>query len=181
MAAREAKLRNSRYLTLFIQATAAFTGWPVRLGLLARGEGFPEEVLAGLFIPVWGLLEGWSFLPLRQLRGTPFESGAGAVLGSPLMPPGKESQKASPPPACGILLCFREADNREKSNLCTPTVGDAAPPSESKLLLNKTTFPQRTQRNCSVGETDQSKNCEFCQVAEAFGLSPQDAKADKLL
>ena len=33
-----------------------------RVGLLARGEGFPEEVLAGLFIQVWGLLGGggWS-------------------------------------------------------------------------------------------------------------------------
>lgn len=65
-----------------------------RVGLLARGEGFPEEVLAGLFIQVWGLLGGWPFLALGQPGGTPSDWGAGAGLGSP---PGKESQKAAPP------------------------------------------------------------------------------------
>lgn len=76
-----------------------------RVGLLARGEGFPEEVLAGLFIPVWGLLGGWPFLALRQFRDPPSDGGAGAGLGSPLVPPGKESQKAAPPPLGGFLRC----------------------------------------------------------------------------
>lgn len=81
-----------------------------RVGLLARGEGFPEEVLAGLFIQVWGLLGGWPFLALGQPGGTPSDWGAGAGLGSP---PGKESQKAAPPLGGFLLIICAEVLSSE--------------------------------------------------------------------
>ena len=112
-----------------------------RVGLLARGEGFPEEVLAGLFIQVWGLLGGWPVLALGQPGGTPSDGGAGAGLGSPLVPPGTESQKAAPPLG-GFLLCFREADNKgEKSNHSPLTHWDSL----SLRICPPTPTPHREQ------------------------------------
>lgn len=127
-------------LTSFIQTGCISQGGLARVGLLARGEGFPEEILARLFVPAWGLLERWAFLPLRHLAGIPSEEGAGAGLGGPTMPPGKESQEAIPLPFCSFLCVSREGRTRGVKQAWTHSALDARPPSllpESKLLLNK--------------------------------------------
>lgn len=90
----------------------AFHGM-ARAGLFARGEGFPEEVLAGLFIPAWGLLERWAFLSPRHLAGIPSDKGAGASLRGPPVPPGKESQEAGPLPFRSFLCFQRSKDKAE--------------------------------------------------------------------
>ena len=62
--------------------------------LLAGGEGLPEEILAGRFILVRGLMEGCAFLPFGHLPGFPSYEGHCPGLGGPLVPPRKESQQA---------------------------------------------------------------------------------------